>query len=166
MYFWELITHSESEHAILSFPQETENTQRTVYVSPCQFQLLCLLVFAFPSLVSPKQTSSFHAPATSVNTSEYYTPKLQKMNLWSSLLLLLHRLNIFIFPKASLICLITELCISKLSPNLATPCSIHSNHPTVLPNTPPPQTLAHLTTIKSASSNLLPFSYPQLQAAV
>lgn len=33
-----------------------QKIQRMVYVSPCQCQPLCLLVFAFPSLVSPQQT--------------------------------------------------------------------------------------------------------------
>lgn len=100
--------------------------------SLCQCQLQCLLMFACPSLVSPKQSSSFQAPVTSVTTSKYYTSKLQKMNLWFSPLLL--RLNIFVFLKSSLILLITDSAHPnslQILPLL--PLSI-SQHP---PNYPP-----------------------------
>lgn len=125
----------------------------------CQCQLRYLLVFARPSLVRPKQSSSFWATVPSANTSKYYILKLQKINFFPAFssfskgLTPLYSLN-HLWLCSSL----KAVCPNSLQILPLLPLSMFQQPPFYPPQHPhaPDTSYGYLTTITSAQSNLLP----------
>lgn len=124
----------------------------------CQCQLRYLLVFARPSLVGPKQSSSFRATVPSANTSKHIS-KLQKINFFPAFssfskgLTPLYSLN-HLWLSSSL----KAACPNSLQILPLLPLSMFQQPPIYPPQHPPAPdpSYGHLTTITSAQSNLLP----------